>query len=136
MSTAEPFTAGYWLSTEEHGPRSLVEWAVRAEAAGFGHAMISDHFHPWLPAQGHSPFVWGVLGAIAHATDTLHLATGVSAAVFRLHPAVLAQAAATAAVLLEGRFAIGMGTGERLNEHITGQRWPRPAIRRRMLREA
>jgi len=136
MSTADQFEVGYWLSSEEHGPRSLVDGAVRAEAAGFAHAMISDHFHPWLPAQGHAPFVWGVLGAIAQATSSLHLSTGVSAPIWRIHPAVLAQAAATAAVLLEGRFALGLGTGERLNEHITGQPWPRPAVRRRMLREA
>lgn len=140
MSTADagpgPVEVGYWLSSEEHGPRALVTNAVAAEAHGFGHAMISDHFHPWVPAQGHAPFVWGVLGAIAHATDHLHLATGVTAPVGRMHPAVVAQAAATAAVLLEGRFALGLGTGERLNEHVVGGRWPRPAVRRRQLEEA
>jgi coenzyme F420-dependent glucose-6-phosphate dehydrogenase len=133
MSTV---SAGYWLSSEEHGPRALVEHAVMAEAAGFEHAMISDHFHPWLPAQGHAPFVWGVLGAIAHATRSLQVATGVTAPIVRMHPAVVAHAAGTAAVLLEGRFALGLGTGERLNEHVTGARWPRPATRRQMLREA
>jgi G6PDH family F420-dependent oxidoreductase len=135
MSTAEPLIVGYWLSSEEHGPHALVDWAVRAEAAGFTHAMISDHFHPWLPAQGHAPFVWGVLGAIAHATSSLHLATGVSAPMHRFHPAVLAHAAATATVLLDGRFALGVGTGEWLNEHVTGQRWPQAAVRRRVLTE-
>ncbi len=136
MSTAEPIEVGYWLSSEEHGPRALVEHARLAEANGFEHAMISDHLHPWVPAQGHSPFVWGVLGAIAAATDHLHVATGVTAPVKRMHPVVVAHAAATAAVLLEGRFALGLGTGEALNEHVVGGAWPRPAIRRRVLREA
>ena len=140
MSTAEPpgpaIEIGYWLSSEEHGPRSLVEHARLAEDHGFGHAMISDHFHPWVPQQGHAPFVWGVLGAIAEATDRLHLATGVTAPVVRMHPVVVAHAAATAAVLLPGRFALGLGTGELLNEHVTGAAWPRVGVRRRMLAEA
>jgi G6PDH family F420-dependent oxidoreductase len=127
---------GYWLSSEEHGPRALVQHAVRAEAAGFRRAMISDHLHPWTPTQGHSPFVWGVLGAIAQATSELHVATGVTAPIIRVHPAIVAHAAATAAVLLEGRFELGVGTGERLNEHVVGERWPRPGTRRRMLAEA
>jgi G6PDH family F420-dependent oxidoreductase len=136
-STAEPApTVGYWLSSEEHGGRALVAHAALAEAAGFEHAMISDHFHPWVPAQGHAPFVWGVLGAIAQATTSLHLATGVTAPVARMHPAVVAHAAGTAAVLLEGRFALGLGTGERLNEHVVGGPWPRPAVRRANLEEA
>jgi G6PDH family F420-dependent oxidoreductase len=126
---------GYWLSGEEFGPRALVANAVAAEEAGFRHVMASDHFHPWLARQGHAPFVWGVLGAIAHATE-LHLATGVTAPIVRMHPAVVAHAAATAAVLAEGRFALGLGTGERLNEHITGAHWPRSGTRRRMLGEA
>lgn len=137
MSTAEPtLEVGYWLSSEEHGPRALVTNAVAAEACGFEHAMISDHFHPWVPAQGHAPFVWGVLGAIAHATAQLHVATGVTAPIGRIHPAVVAHAAATAAVLLDGRFALGLGTGERLNEHVVGGDWPRPAVRRQQLEEA
>jgi coenzyme F420-dependent glucose-6-phosphate dehydrogenase len=127
---------GYWLSSEEHGPRELVANAAAAEAHGFRHAMISDHLHPWVPAQGHAPFVWGVLGAIAQATDELHLATGVTAPAWRMHPVVVAHAAATAAVLLEGRFALGVGTGERLNEHVVGGGWPRPKVRRAQLREA
>jgi G6PDH family F420-dependent oxidoreductase len=136
VSTAEPIEVGYWLSSEEHGPRALVEHARLAEAHGFEHAMVSDHLHPWVPAQGHSPFVWGVLGAIAEATDRLHVATGVTAPVKRMHPVVVAHAAATAAVQLEGRFALGLGTGEALNEHVVGGEWPRPAVRRRVLREA
>jgi G6PDH family F420-dependent oxidoreductase len=136
VSTAEPIEVGYWLSSEEHGPQALVEHARLAEAHGFEHAMISDHLHPWVPSQGHSPFVWGVIGAIAQATDRLHVATGVTAPVKRLHPVVVAHAAATAAVQLDGRFALGLGTGEALNEHVVGGAWPRPAVRRRMLREA
>jgi len=130
------FQVGYWLSSEEHGPKELVHHARRAEEVGFPAAMISDHYHPWTPSQGNGSFVWSVLGAIAEATTTLHVATGVTAPIIRMHPAVVAHAAATAAVLLEGRFALGVGTGERLNEHVTGANWPRPATRRRMLAEA
>jgi G6PDH family F420-dependent oxidoreductase len=133
---ARPFEVGYWLSSEEHGARELVDPAVAAEASGFGSAMISDHFHPWTPVQGHAPFVWTIIGGIAARTSTLHLATGVTAPIVRVHPVVVAHAAATAAVLLPGRFALGLGSGERLNEHVTGQPWPRPGIRRRMLAEA
>jgi G6PDH family F420-dependent oxidoreductase len=136
VSTADPIEVGYWLSSEEHGPRALVGHARLAEDHGFEHAMISDHLHPWIPAQGHAPFVWGVLGAIAEATEQLHLATGVTAPVKRMHPVVVAHAAATAAVLLEGRFALGLGSGEALNEHVVGGDWPRPAVRRQVLREA
>ncbi len=136
MSTGEGVEVGYWLSSEEHGPIGLVDNARAAEAHGFEHAMISDHLSPWVPAQGHGSFVWGVLGAIANATDRLHVATGVSAPIKRLHPVVVAHAAATAAVLLEGRFALGLGSGERLNEHVVGGDWPRPGVRRRMLGEA
>jgi G6PDH family F420-dependent oxidoreductase len=136
MADRSGIEVGYWLSSEEHGPRALVDAAVRAEAAGFERAMISDHLHPWTPTQGQAPFVWGVLGAIAQATDRLHLATGVTAPIIRTHPAIVAHAAATAAVLLEGRFELGLGTGERLNEHVVGTPWPRAGIRRRMLAEA
>src|SRR5947207_2126471 len=111
---------GYWLSSEEHGPRELVANAQRAEAAGFSYALVSDHFHPWVNAQGHSPFVWGVVGAIGEATQELRLGTAVSCPLIRIHPAVVAQAAATAAVLMEGRFFLGVGSGELLNEHILG----------------
>ena len=127
---------GYWLSSEEHHPRRLVENAVAAEEAGFRRAMISDHLNPWTARQGQSPFVWGVLGALAEATGSLVVGTGVSATVHRMHPLVLAHAAATAAVLMPGRFFLGLGTGERLNEQATGQRWPRPGERRKMLAAA
>jgi coenzyme F420-dependent glucose-6-phosphate dehydrogenase len=127
---------GYWLSSEEHGALALVDLAVRAEAAGFGRAMISDHFHPWTAKQGHAPFVWGVLGAIAQATTRLRLATGVTAPILRVHPAIVAHAAGTAAVLAEERFELGLGSGERLNEHVVGAPWPRPGVRRKMLAEA
>ena len=127
---------GYWLSSEEHPPRTLVDLAVRAELHGFGHAMISDHFHPWTADQGESPFVWGVLGAIAQATERLEVGTGVTTPIGRIHPAVVAHAAATAAALMPGRFFLGLGTGERLNEHVTGAHWPSAAVRREMLEEA
>ena len=127
---------GYWLSSEEHAPRALVDLAVQAEQHGFTTAMISDHFHPWTSAQGESPFVWGVLGAIAQATERLEVGTGVTAPILRLHPAIVAQAAATATALMPGRFFLGLGTGERLSEHITGLHWPTAAVRREMLEEA
>jgi coenzyme F420-dependent glucose-6-phosphate dehydrogenase len=127
---------GYWLSSEEHGPKELVAHAVRAEEIGFDRAMVSDHFHPWTREQGQAPFVWSVIGAIAHATTRLRLGTGVTAPIIRLHPAVVAQAAATAAVMMEGRFFLGLGTGERLSEHVTGERWPGATERRAMLEEA
>jgi G6PDH family F420-dependent oxidoreductase len=129
-------TFGYTLSSEEHGPRELVEHAARAEAAGFEFASISDHFHPWVSAQGHSPFVWSVLGGIAARTERLRVGIGVTCPIIRIHPAVIAQAAATTSLLFEGRFFLGLGTGEALNEHITGVRWPPPAVRRDMLEEA
>jgi len=127
---------GYWLSCEEHDPKALVANAVRAEEIGFRLAGISDHFHPWVPEQGQSPFVWSVLGAIAHATEQLRIGTGVTAPLIRMHPVIVAHAAATVAVLCDGRFFLGVGTGERLNEHVTGARWPRPDERREMLEEA
>jgi G6PDH family F420-dependent oxidoreductase len=127
---------GYWLSCEEHAPDALVDHAVTAEAAGFGFAMASDHFHPWIPAQGQAPFVWSVLGAIARATERITLATGVSAPIHRLHPVTLAHAASTIAAMSRGRFVLGLGIGERINEQITGERWPRPGVRRYMLQEA
>jgi G6PDH family F420-dependent oxidoreductase len=115
---------GYTLSSEEHGPRELVENAAAAEDAGFDFLMISDHYHPWTDRQGHSPFVWTVLGALARATDRVRIGTGVTSPILRIHPAILAQAAATTAILLEGRFMLGVGTGENLNEHVLGDRWP------------
>jgi coenzyme F420-dependent glucose-6-phosphate dehydrogenase len=127
---------GYWLASEEHGPRELVENAKRAEDAGFGHLLISDHIHPWVDAQGHSPFVWGVIGAIAEATDRVALGTAVTCPLIRMHPAIVAHAAATAQSLLDGRFFLGVGTGENLNEHVLGDRWPRADERLEMLGEA
>lgn len=126
---------GYWLSSEEHTPAALVGHAVEAEGAGFRHALISDHYAPWSPAQGESGFVWSVLGAIATGTRRLRVGTGVSAAVHRIHPVVLAQAAATVATLMPGRFFLGLGSGERLNEHMTGRNWPSGKERHRMLRD-
>jgi G6PDH family F420-dependent oxidoreductase len=127
---------GYALSSEEHPPLALAEHAHLAEEAGFAFALISDHFHPWLDGQGESPFVWGVLGAIATTTERLRIGTGVTCPTIRLHPAIVAQAAATAASLLEGRFFLGVGTGENLNEHVLGDRWPPPDLRLEMLEEA
>ena len=127
---------GFAISSEEHPPHDLVAQAQMAEAAGFEFAMISDHFHPWVDAQGHSPFVWTILGAIAQATTTLKLGTGVTCPTVRIHPAIVAQAAATTAALMPGRFVLGVGTGENLNEHIMGDPWPGSAVRRDMLEEA
>ena len=127
---------GYWLSSEEHGPKELVENAKRAEDAGFGHVLISDHIHPWVDAQGHSPFVWGVIGAIAESTERIQLGTAVTCPLIRMHPAIVAHAAATAQALLDGRFFLGLGTGENLNEHVLGDRWPRADERLEMLDEA
>jgi G6PDH family F420-dependent oxidoreductase len=127
---------GYSLSSEESTAADLVRYAVRAEEAGFSFALISDHFHPWLTRQGQSPFVWTVIGAIAHATKRLAIGTGVTCPIVRIHPAIIAQAAATAALLMPGRFFLGLGTGENLNEHILGLYWPPSDIRRKMLQEA
>jgi G6PDH family F420-dependent oxidoreductase len=127
---------GYKLMTEEHGPKALVENAVRAEAAGFDFVSASDHFHPWLEAQGHAPFAWSVLGAIAQATDTIGISTGLTCPIIRYHPAIVAQAAATVALLSDNRFTLAVGAGERLNEHVTGARWPSIPERHAMLGEA
>ena len=127
---------GYTLSGEEHPPRDLVRYARRAEDAGFTFALISDHYHPWVDRQGHSPFVWSVIGGIAEATGSLRLGTGVTCPTMRIHPAIIAQAAATAAAMMPGRFFLGVGTGENLNEHVLGDRWPSAAERLEMLDEA
>lgn len=127
---------GYFLSTEEHQPLDLLAQAVRAERAGFEALWVSDHYHPWTDAQGASPFVWGLLGAIAARTQTVRCSTAVTAPIMRIHPAILAQATATAAVLFEGRFGFGVGTGEALNEHILGGAWPTADVRLEMLEEA
>jgi coenzyme F420-dependent glucose-6-phosphate dehydrogenase len=127
---------GYWLSSEEHPPLDLVRDAARAEELGFSFAMISDHFHPWIEAQGHSPFVWSVIGGIAAATERIEVATGVTCPLIRTHPAIVAHAAATAGAMLPGRFTLGLGTGENLNEHVLGDRWPAPDERIELLEEA
>jgi G6PDH family F420-dependent oxidoreductase len=129
-------TIGYKLSSEEFGPRDLVRFARGAEEAGFRFALISDHFHPWTDAQGQSPFVWSVIGGLAQATSRLIVGTGVTCPTMRIHPAIVAQAAATSAAMLEGRFFLGVGTGENLNEHIVGARWPSVDVRQAMLVEA
>src|SRR5690606_24219386 len=126
----------YTLGSEEHGAPPLVDYAERAEAAGFGFAGISDHYHPWIDRQGHSPFVWSVLGAIAERTDRLEVVTAVTRPTTRTHPASIAQAAAPAASLLPGRFSLGVGSGENLNEHILGDAWPPVADRQARLEEA
>lgn len=127
---------GYSLSSEEFGPAELVIQAVAAEKAGFEFAMISDHYHPWTHRQGNSPFVWGVLGAIAQATDRIMVGTGVTCPTMRIHPVIIAQAAATAAILLRNRFILGLGAGENLNEHVDGRKWPAGGTRLAMLEEA
>lgn len=127
---------GYALSSEEHRPRDLVRQAVAAEEAGFTFALVSDHYHPWTDTQGQSPFVWAVIGGIAQATERLQLGTGVTCPTVRIHPAVIAQAAATAAAMMPRRFFLGVGTGENLNEHILGDAWPPLDVRLEMLEEA
>lgn len=127
---------GLTLSSEEHDPRTLVALGARAEESGFDFVSISDHFHPWIAEQGHSPFVWTVLGALAEATERIDVAVGVTCPIMRIHPVVVAQAAATTACLFGDRFVLGLGTGEALNEHVLGHRWPPPETRREMLAEA
>lgn len=127
---------GLTLSSEEHPPGHLVDMAVAAEDAGFDFVSISDHFHPWISEQGHSPFVWTVLGAIAARTNDIEVGVGVTCPTVRMHPAINAQAVATTAALFEGRFTWGVGTGEALNEHILGDRWPPAPQRLEMLEEA
>src|SRR4051812_27884979 len=127
---------GYHLSAEELDPVSMVRWARRAEEAGFDFVSVSDHFHPWTRAQGQSPFVWGVLGALAAVTERVEVATCVTCPTVRVHPAIVAQAAATAQVQLEGRFVFGVGTGERPNQTILRHPWPPAPVRPSMLQEA
>jgi G6PDH family F420-dependent oxidoreductase len=127
---------GYAISSEEHGPKDMVRYAQRAEEIGFSFLMVSDHFHPWVDEQGQSPFVWSVLGSIAQVTQRVPVATGVTCPTIRIHPAILAQAAATTAAMMPGRFMFGVGTGENLNEHILGDRWPPYQVRLEMFEEA
>jgi G6PDH family F420-dependent oxidoreductase len=126
---------GYFLSTEEYTPRQLLEQAEQAQQAGFDSLWISDHYHPWNDEQGQSPFVWSMIGAISRVCD-LPVTTAVTCPTVRIHPAVIAQAAATSSVLLDGRFTLGVGTGEALNEHICGDPWPSADVRLEMLEEA
>ena len=127
---------GYALSSEEHPPSDLVRNAKAAEDAGFTFALVSDHYHPWVDAQGHSPFVWSTIGAVAQATDRIVLGTGVTCPMIRIHPAIIAQAAATSAALMPGRFFLGVGSGENLNEHVLGDKWPAADERLEMFEEA
>ncbi len=127
---------GYTLSSEEHPPRELVRYARLAEETGFTYALVSDHFHPWVSAQGQSPFVWATLGGVAQATERLRVGTGVTCPTIRTHPAIVAHAAATVAAMMPGRFFLGLGTGENLNEHVVGARWPAGDQRLEMLAEA
>jgi coenzyme F420-dependent glucose-6-phosphate dehydrogenase len=127
---------GYKLTSEEFSARDLVRLAQAAEDHGFSFASISDHYHPWTNRQGQSPFVWGVIGGIAQVTSKLIIGTGVTCPSFRIHPAIIAQATATAASMLPGRFFLGVGTGENLNEHILGQGWPEIEVRQERLAEA
>ena len=128
---------GYFLTCEDNGPAELLDIAARAEDAGMTDLWISDHFHPWIDRQGQSPFVWSMIGALAaRSSGDLRVTTAVTCPTFRIHPAIIAQAAATSACLLDGRFLLGIGSGENLNEHILGQHWPPTEIRLEMLEEA
>lgn len=127
---------GCTLSSEEHPPGALVGFGREAERRGFDFVSISDHYHPWITEQGHSPFVWSVIGALAAVTDRIELAVGVTCPIVRIHPVILAQAVATSTLLSDGRFVFGVGTGEALNEHVAGDPWPRIEHRLEMLDEA
>ncbi|THG28601.1 TIGR03557 family F420-dependent LLM class oxidoreductase [Naasia lichenicola] len=127
---------GYTLMTEQSGPKALVGYAIAAEQVGFDFEVSSDHYSPWLTSQGHAPYAWAVLGAVAQATSKVELATYVTSPIQRYHPAVVAQKAATLQLLSDGRFILGLGSGENLNEHITGEGWPPIAQRQDMLEEA
>jgi G6PDH family F420-dependent oxidoreductase len=129
-------TFGYTMMCEQAGPKELVRDVQRAEEAGFAFAVISDHYFPWLEAQGHSPYAWSVLGAAAQATSTIELMTYVTCPTMRYHPAIVAQKGATMQLLSDGRFTLNLGAGENLNEHVIGRGWPAIAVRHRMLAEA
>jgi G6PDH family F420-dependent oxidoreductase len=127
---------GYTLMTEQSGPKELVRYAVAAEQVGFDFEVCSDHYSPWLVSQGHAPYAWTLLGAVAQATSSVELATYVTCPIIRYHPAVVAQKSATLQVLSDGRFILGLGSGENLNEHVTGEGWPPIDQRQEMLAEA
>ncbi|MFI6048963.1 TIGR03557 family F420-dependent LLM class oxidoreductase [Streptomyces violascens] len=127
---------GYTMMTEQTGPRELVADLVAAERAGFDFSVTSDHYSPWLESQGHAPYAWSVLGAAAQATTRIPLMTYVTCPTLRYHPTVVAQKAATMQILSEGRFRLGLGSGENLNEHVVGAGWPAPEVRLDMLEEA
>ncbi|WP_426245142.1 LLM class F420-dependent oxidoreductase [Nocardioides sp. LHG3406-4] len=127
---------GYTLMTEQSGPKDLLRHAVAAEEVGFDFEVTSDHYFPWLSAQGHAPYAWTVLGAVAHATERVDLATYVTCPTMRYHPAVVAQKASTLNLLADGRFMLGLGSGENLNEHVVGDGWPAVDVRQDMLAEA
>ncbi|MDQ3237485.1 MAG: LLM class F420-dependent oxidoreductase [Actinomycetota bacterium] len=127
---------GYFLSCEEFGPAELLRQGRMAEEVGFDALWISDHYHPWVEAQGHSPFVWSVIGGLSQVTQRVPVYTAVTCPTIRIHPAIMAQAAATSAVMLGGRFGFGVGSGEALNEHIFGDAWPSTDVRLEMLEEA
>ena len=127
---------GYTLMTEQSDPRALVRYATRAEEAGFDFEVMSDHYFPWLDEQGHAGYAWTMLGAVAHATERVDLMTYVTCPILRYHPAVVAQKAATVQLLSEGRFTLGLGAGENLNEHVVGRGWPPANVRHEMLTEA
>src|SRR5436190_8761776 len=127
---------GYTMMCEQAGPKQLVRDVVLAEQAGFDFAVISDHYFPWLRSQGHSPYAWSVLGAAAQATERIPLMTYVTCPTTRYHPAVVAQKAATVQLLSQGRFRLGLGSGENLNEHVVGGGWPAPHVRLERLEEA
>jgi G6PDH family F420-dependent oxidoreductase len=127
---------GYTLMTEQSDPKSLVRWAVAAEEAGWDFEVSSDHYFPWLDSQGHAPNAWATLGAVAHATERVELMTYVTCPIMRYHPAVVAQQAATVGLLSDGRFTLGLGAGENLNEHVVGRGWPPANVRHEMFVEA
>ncbi|WP_290059305.1 TIGR03557 family F420-dependent LLM class oxidoreductase [Amycolatopsis solani] len=127
---------GYTLMTEQTGPNELVRFAAGAEAAGFDFEVMSDHYSPWLAEQGHAPYAWSVLGAVTQSTERVELMTYVTCPIMRYHPAVVAQKAATVQALSAGRFTLGLGAGENLNEHVVGRGWPPANVRHDMLAEA
>jgi G6PDH family F420-dependent oxidoreductase len=127
---------GYTLMTEQSGPRELIGHASAAEQAGFDFEVMSDHYFPWLDEMGHSAYAWSVLGAVSQVTDRVELMTYVTCPTIRYHPAVVAQKAATVDLLSDGRFTLGLGAGENLNEHVVGRGWPPVNVRHEMLLEA